>query len=94
MLSLMAHKTDLATIGHIFLTLGIFGYYTDNTYLGYIGLALALLCYARQLLSNYRNNPIETTEKNKTEEQPYPPIQTVSPYSTSDITITTKGGSS
>ncbi len=59
MLYIMTTNITFLVIGHILLSIGILGYFTNNLYLAYICVALSAAFFIRQL---FALRPMKTTE--------------------------------
>jgi hypothetical protein len=53
----MTKDIHFLIVGDILLTIGVLGYFTDNRFLAYFCLSLALIFFARQLISMYFSKP-------------------------------------
>jgi hypothetical protein len=53
----MALDINFLVIGNILLTIGVFGYFTDNLILASICLTTAFIFFVRQLITNYLAAP-------------------------------------
>lgn len=62
MLYVMTTSITFLVIGHILLSIGILGYFTNNYYLAYICVTLSLIFFIRQLTLIHKPKPTETTE--------------------------------
>jgi hypothetical protein len=78
MLLLMVTRSDYFLIGHILLTIGIFGYASGNSALAYIGLVLSLLFFTRQLIVRIRENSSTVARTVNNEDKKDIPMQTTS----------------